>query len=83
MNKRATEIVREAKQRQRITQDAERLTRCWNKRDRHPPYSKKWVRWDRRASRRIERLSRKLERCELYQADWFVRLYQQQTAERQ
>ncbi|GEM_PF-5684962 len=83
MSKTTAQIVREAKQKQSIMYDAERLIRCWNKRDRHPPYSNRWIRWDKRASRKIERLSRKLERCGLYQADWFVRLYKQQMSQRQ
>ena len=51
------------------------LATLWLKRDRKIPYSKKWLRFDKRLNRNIEKASRRFEKAGCYLADWYVRAY--------
>lgn len=71
----ATSPEERARQLARINRLYARLIRRWRKRDNYAPYSSKWLKWDRRCNRRIEKLSRRLERYGLYTSDWHIVLY--------
>jgi len=63
------------KQRLRAMKLCQKLFRFWTRRDGYAVNSKRWNKWDRRANRRIARISKKLIKYQLYSPDWFMRLY--------
>lgn len=60
-----------------ITKSYQALKRLWIQRCRYQPYSRRWVRLDKRCNKHIEKTTEKLVRFGCYTPEWHLRLWWQ------